>query len=133
MKMKPTQRVIRRKKKLPIRGAEGILLTYAKCCHPIPDDHIIAHVSPGRGLVDSRETCPNIRGYQKEPERYMAVERSKDFEQEFIAKKELKVDMQNRQGALADLTNVVSSTGSNIHGIATTKNVMIACIPSRYY
>ncbi|MGV3002148.1 bifunctional GTP diphosphokinase/guanosine-3',5'-bis pyrophosphate 3'-pyrophosphohydrolase [Vibrio sp.] len=106
-----------KKKKLPIRGAEGILLTYAKCCHPIPDDHIIAHVSPGRGLVIHRETCPNVRGYQKEPERYMAVEWSKDFEQEFIT--ELKVDMQNRQGALADLTNVVSSTGSNIHGITT--------------
>lgn len=105
------------KKKLPIRGAEGILLTYAKCCHPIPGDHIIAHVSPGRGLVVHRETCPNIRGYQKEPERYMAVEWSKDFDQEFIT--ELKVDMQNHQGALADLTNVVASTGSNIHGIAT--------------
>lgn len=64
-----------------------------------------------------RETCPNIRGYQKEPERYMAVEWSKDFDQDFIT--ELKVDMQNHQGALADLTNVVASTGSNIHGIAT--------------
>lgn len=53
------------RKKLPIRGAEGLLLTFANCCHPIPDDHIIAHVSPGRGLVVHRETCPNVRGYQK--------------------------------------------------------------------
>ncbi|NAW97299.1 MULTISPECIES: bifunctional GTP diphosphokinase/guanosine-3',5'-bis pyrophosphate 3'-pyrophosphohydrolase [unclassified Vibrio] len=105
------------KKKLPIRGAEGILLTFANCCHPIPDDHIIAHVSPGRGLVVHRETCPNVRGYQKEPDRYMAVEWSKDYEQEFIT--ELKVDMQNHQGALAELTNVISKTGSNIHGLST--------------
>lgn len=104
-------------RKLPIRGAEGILLTYAKCCHPVPGDHIIAHVSPGRGLVVHRETCPNIRGYQKEPERFMSVEWSEGFEQEFIS--ELKIDMQNYQGALADLTNVVATTGSNIHGIAT--------------
>ncbi|OXX75272.1 bifunctional GTP diphosphokinase/guanosine-3',5'-bis(diphosphate) 3'-diphosphatase [Vibrio sp. V19_P1S1T109] len=105
------------KKKLPIRGAEGILLTFANCCHPIPDDHIIAHVSPGRGLVVHRETCPNVRGYQKEPDRYMAVEWSKDYAQEFIT--ELKVDMQNHQGALAELTNVISKTGSNIHGLST--------------
>lgn len=105
------------KKKLPIRGAEGILLTFANCCHPIPDDSIIAHVSPGRGLVVHRETCPNVRGYQREPDKYMAVEWTRDYDQEFIA--ELKVDMQNRQGALAELTNVISKTGSNIHGLST--------------
>lgn len=105
------------KKKLPIRGAEGILLTFANCCHPIPDDSIIAHVSPGRGLVVHRETCPNVRGYQKEPDKYMAVEWTKDYDQEFIT--ELRVDMNNRQGALADLTNVISNTGSNIHGLST--------------
>ncbi|NAW58330.1 MULTISPECIES: bifunctional GTP diphosphokinase/guanosine-3',5'-bis pyrophosphate 3'-pyrophosphohydrolase [unclassified Vibrio] len=105
------------KKKLPIRGAEGILLTFANCCHPIPDDHIIAHVSPGRGLVVHRETCPNVRGYQREPDKYMAVEWSRDYDQEFIT--ELLVDMQNRQGALAELTNVISQTGSNIHGLST--------------
>ncbi|MEH0760212.1 bifunctional GTP diphosphokinase/guanosine-3',5'-bis pyrophosphate 3'-pyrophosphohydrolase [Vibrio sp. 16] len=105
------------KKKLPIRGAEGLLLTFANCCHPIPDDHIIAHVSPGRGLVVHRETCPNVRGYQKEPDKYMAVEWSAEYDQEFIT--ELRVDVQNRQGALAELTNVISKTGSNIHGLST--------------
>ncbi|MCW8348042.1 MULTISPECIES: bifunctional GTP diphosphokinase/guanosine-3',5'-bis pyrophosphate 3'-pyrophosphohydrolase [Vibrio] len=104
-------------KRLPIRGAEGILLTFANCCHPIPDDSIIAHVSPGRGLVVHRETCPNVRGHQKEPDKYMAVEWSDSYEQEFTA--ELKVDLHNHQGALADLTNVIAKTGSNIHGIST--------------
>lgn len=104
-------------KKLSIKGADGILLTYAKCCHPIPGDHIIAHVSPGRGLVVHRESCPNIRGYQKEPDKYMSVEWSDEHNQEFIS--ELQIDMHNHQGALAELTNVVSRTGSNIHGIST--------------
>ncbi len=104
-------------KKLSIKGADGILLTYAKCCHPIPGDHIIAHISPGRGLVVHREICPNTRGYQKEPDKYMSVEWSEEHEQDFIT--ELQIDMQNHQGALAELTNVVARTGSNIHGIAT--------------
>ena len=42
---------------------------------------------------------------------------TKDYDQDFIT--ELKVDMQNRQGALAELTNVISKTGSNIHGLST--------------
>ena len=59
---------------LPIKGADGVLITFAKCCRPIPGDPIIAHVSPGKGLVIHHESCRNIRGYQKEAEKFMAVE-----------------------------------------------------------
>ncbi|MEC6815554.1 bifunctional GTP diphosphokinase/guanosine-3',5'-bis pyrophosphate 3'-pyrophosphohydrolase [Photobacterium toruni] len=104
-------------RRLPIQGADGILLTFANCCHPIHGDPIVAHVSPGKGLVIHREECANIRGYRKEPDKYMAVEWSEDFEQEFVTN--LKVDMQNHQGALADLTNTIAATGSNIQGLST--------------
>ncbi|WP_408900591.1 bifunctional GTP diphosphokinase/guanosine-3',5'-bis pyrophosphate 3'-pyrophosphohydrolase [Photobacterium piscicola] len=104
-------------RRLPIQGADGILLTFANCCHPIHGDSIVAHVSPGKGLVIHREECANIRGYRKEPDKYMAVEWSEDFEQEFVTN--LKVDMQNHQGALADLTNTIAATGSNIQGLST--------------
>ena len=46
---------------LPIKGADGVLITFAKCCRPIPGDPIIAHVSPGKGLVIHHESCRNIR------------------------------------------------------------------------
>ncbi|OOF14327.1 MULTISPECIES: bifunctional GTP diphosphokinase/guanosine-3',5'-bis pyrophosphate 3'-pyrophosphohydrolase [Salinivibrio] len=103
--------------KMPIRGADGILVTYANCCRPIPGDPIIAHVSPGKGLVIHRETCSNIRGYRQEPDKYMPVEWADDFDQEFSTR--LRVDMQNHQGALADLTNTIAATGSNIQGLTT--------------
>ncbi|WP_299017173.1 bifunctional GTP diphosphokinase/guanosine-3',5'-bis pyrophosphate 3'-pyrophosphohydrolase [uncultured Photobacterium sp.] len=104
-------------RRLAIRGADGIQLTFANCCHPIHGDPIMAHISPGKGLVIHREECANIRGYQREPDKYMAVEWSEDFEQEFVTN--LKVDMLNHQGALADLTNTIAATGSNIQGLAT--------------
>ncbi|OOE55242.1 bifunctional GTP diphosphokinase/guanosine-3',5'-bis pyrophosphate 3'-pyrophosphohydrolase [Salinivibrio kushneri] len=103
--------------KMPIRGADGILVTYANCCRPIPGDPIIAHVSPGKGLVIHRETCANIRGHRQEPDKYMPVEWADDFEQEFSTR--VRVDMQNHQGALADLTNTIAATGSNIQGLTT--------------
>lgn len=77
-----------------------MLITFAKCCRPIPGDPIIAHVSPGKGLVIHHESCRNIRGYQKEPEKFMAVEWDKETAQEFIT--EIKVDMFNHQGATGE-------------------------------
>ncbi|SLM61184.1 MULTISPECIES: bifunctional GTP diphosphokinase/guanosine-3',5'-bis pyrophosphate 3'-pyrophosphohydrolase [Dickeya] len=104
-------------RKLPIKGADGVLITFAKCCRPIPGDPIIAHVSPGKGLVIHHESCRNIRGYQKEPEKFMAVEWDKVTEQEFMT--EIKVDMFNHQGALANLTAAISASNSNIQSINT--------------
>lgn len=102
---------------LPIKGADGVLLTFAKCCRPIPGDPIVAHVSPGKGLVIHHESCHNIRGYQKEPEKFMPVEWDKAIDQEFIA--EIKVDMFNHQGALANLTAAINATASNIQSMNT--------------
>ena len=102
---------------LPIKGADGVLITFAKCCRPIPGDPIIAHVSPGKGLVIHHESCRNIRGYQKEAEKFMAVEWDKETAQEFIT--EIKVDMFNHQGALANLTAAINTATSNIQSLNT--------------
>ncbi|MBS9429587.1 bifunctional GTP diphosphokinase/guanosine-3',5'-bis pyrophosphate 3'-pyrophosphohydrolase [Photorhabdus akhurstii] len=104
-------------RKLPIKGADGVLITFAKCCRPIPGDPIIAHISPGKGLVIHHESCRNIRGYQKEPEKFMAVEWDKDVSSDFIA--EIKVDMFNHQGALANLTAAINAANSNIQSMNT--------------
>lgn len=102
---------------LPIKGADGVLITFAKCCRPIPGDPILAHISPGKGLVIHHESCRNIRGYQKEQEKFMAVEWDTNTEQEFVA--EIKVDMFNHHGALANLTAAINAVGSNIQGLNT--------------
>ncbi|WP_446470268.1 bifunctional GTP diphosphokinase/guanosine-3',5'-bis pyrophosphate 3'-pyrophosphohydrolase [Xenorhabdus stockiae] len=104
-------------RKLPIKGADGILITFAKCCRPIPGDPIISHISPGKGLVIHHESCRNIRGYQKEPEKFMPVEWDKDVNSDFIA--EIKVDMFNHQGALANLTAAINDANSNIQSMNT--------------
>ncbi|PHM62594.1 bifunctional GTP diphosphokinase/guanosine-3',5'-bis pyrophosphate 3'-pyrophosphohydrolase [Xenorhabdus ishibashii] len=104
-------------RKLPIKGADGILITFAKCCRPIPGDPIIAHISPGKGLVIHHESCRNIRGYQKEPEKFMPVEWDKDINSDFIA--EIKVDMFNHQGALANLTAAINDVNSSIQSMNT--------------
>ncbi|MGI2170077.1 bifunctional GTP diphosphokinase/guanosine-3',5'-bis pyrophosphate 3'-pyrophosphohydrolase [Shewanella sp. MF05960] len=105
------------KPQMPIRGAEGMLVTYANCCRPIPGDAVIAHVSPGKGLVVHMESCANIRGYQGEPDKYISVHWDNVEGAEYQAN--LRVEIVNHQGALAKITSIIASAGSNIHNLST--------------
>lgn len=102
---------------MPIRGAEGMLVTFANCCRPIPGDAVIAHVSPGKGLVVHMETCANIRGYQGEPDKYIPVQWDSVEGVEYQAN--LRVEIVNHQGALAKITSIIAAEGSNIHNLST--------------
>lgn len=102
---------------LAIKGAEGLLVSFAKCCRPIPGDDIIAHVSPGKGLVIHRQECKNVRGHEDEPGHYFPVQWDNKPEAEFIT--EVRVEIVNHQGALAKLTSAIAYTGCNIHGLKT--------------
>lgn len=102
---------------LPIKGANGVLITFAKCCRPIPRDPIIAYVSPGKGLVVHHESCRNIRSYQKAQDKFMPVEWDMVSDQEFIT--EIKVNMFNHQGALANLTASINAVSSSIQSLNT--------------
>ncbi|ABV89189.1 bifunctional GTP diphosphokinase/guanosine-3',5'-bis pyrophosphate 3'-pyrophosphohydrolase [Shewanella pealeana] len=102
---------------MSIRGAEGMLVTFANCCRPIPGDAVIAHVSPGKGLVVHMESCANIRGYQGEPDKYIPVQWDSAEGVEYQAN--LRVEIVNHQGALAKITSIVASAGSNIHNLTT--------------
>ena len=49
-----------RKSPLAIRGTEGMVVTYGKCCHPIPGDPVVGVMTSGRGLVVHYVKCRNI-------------------------------------------------------------------------
>ena len=95
------------------------VLTFANCCRPIPGDAIIAHISPGKGLVIHQESCRNIKGYSREPDKYLPVQWEVDKEQEQEFRTGISIEIVNHQGALAELANVIAATGANIHAIST--------------
>ncbi|SDJ91008.1 (p)ppGpp synthetase I, SpoT/RelA [Ferrimonas sediminum] len=104
--------------KLPIRGAEGVLLSFAKCCRPIPGDDIVAHVSPGKGLVVHIDTCRNIRRAREvESEKFLNVEWDQDSREEFVTG--LRMEIVNHQGILAKLTSIIAACDANIHNLNT--------------
>lgn len=102
-----------------IKGAEGMLVSYANCCRPIPGDPIIAHLSPGKGLVIHISSCANIAGFEKEKDKYLHVQWDTDAEDgnEYITA--IRVDMVNHQGILAAVTTAIAQAGANIHAMNT--------------
>ncbi|WP_340677797.1 bifunctional GTP diphosphokinase/guanosine-3',5'-bis pyrophosphate 3'-pyrophosphohydrolase [Paraglaciecola sp.] len=101
-----------------IKGTEGLLVSYSRCCHPIPDDQIVAILSPGRGMVIHQNGCSNIRKLCKEePHRVLVMQWGSNVSGEFNAA--LRIELINHQGTLATLTNTVASCGSNIIGLQT--------------
>ena len=44
-----------------VPGVEDVLVRMAKCCNPVPGDHICGYISLGKGITIHREDCPNVR------------------------------------------------------------------------
>ncbi|GGF76915.1 bifunctional GTP diphosphokinase/guanosine-3',5'-bis pyrophosphate 3'-pyrophosphohydrolase [Alteromonas lipolytica] len=107
-----------KKGNVAIRGTEGLLVTYARCCHPIPDDEIVSVLSPGKGMTIHQNGCPNIRKLAKEePQRVLQMIWDEEPQGEFKAS--LRIELFNHQGTLATLTNNIASCDSNIIGLQT--------------
>lgn len=99
-------------KPLAIRGAEKLLITYGKCCHPIPGDPIIGYFGIGRGLVVHTTDCPNTATYRKHPERSVPLHWADSIEMDFPVT--LRLDTMNQPGALAEAATAIAEAGSNI-------------------
>lgn len=101
---------------LEIHGTEGMVINYGKCCHPIPGDEVVGHLSSGRGMVVHVHTCRNIKQELKNsPEKCLPVSWAGDITGEFNAN--LRVEMENKRGVLAALATTISDADSNIEAI----------------
>ncbi|MCH8536555.1 MAG: bifunctional GTP diphosphokinase/guanosine-3',5'-bis pyrophosphate 3'-pyrophosphohydrolase [Alkalimonas sp.] len=104
--------------KTVIVGSEGMLLTFAKCCRPIPGDTIVANASPGKGLNVHRSDCRNIKGWEKDPGKYFPVRWDQaTHDKHFLC--DIRVFIINKQGVLAKLTALIATQDSNIQDLAT--------------
>ncbi len=102
---------------LSIRGTEGMVVKYGKCCHPIPGDSIVATFNPGKGVVVHHQACPNMREERKKGSSWLDVTWEDQVEGEFAAA--LKVDVGNKRGLLASIASAIADAGSNIDEVRT--------------
>jgi GTP diphosphokinase / guanosine-3',5'-bis(diphosphate) 3'-diphosphatase len=97
---------------LVIKGTEGLVVTYEKCCRPIPGDHIGGLLKVGQGIEVHTVHCPHLEQYQQQADQYVALVWEENIKGDFFV--DLRVDLVNRRGSLASLTLAISEADSNI-------------------
>jgi len=100
---------------LAINGTEGVVISYAKCCHPIPGDAIVGFFNAGRGIMIHRENCSSIADLRHSPEKYVFVSWADNVSGTFQV--ELRLETLNKREILAIIASALSDCNANIKNI----------------
>ena len=102
-----------------IDASDGLLLHYARCCHPIPGDPILGHISPGKGIVIHLESCRNLKEIRSNPEKCMSLNLSPVVRGEFAV--EIKVEVTPERGFIAALASRMTEKDATIERISVNE------------
>ncbi len=102
---------------VPIRGTEGFVVSYARCCCPLPGDPIGGYLSPDKGLVVHRESCRNLTDMRDQPDRMLVLRWAEEVEGLFPVG--LRVEAENRRGIIAVIATRLNAIGINIDRISS--------------
>lgn len=102
-----------------IDASDGLLLHYARCCHPIPGDPILGHITPGKGLVIHFESCRNLKEIRSNPEKCMPLAWSTVVKGEFPV--EIKVEVTPERGFIAALASRMTEEDATIEHISVNE------------
>jgi RelA/SpoT family (p)ppGpp synthetase len=97
---------------LVIKGTEGLVVTYASCCYPIPGDLIVGQLVIGQGILIHKEKCHQIAKLKGLPNQCINVHWEHHVTGEFQVP--VIVDVINGRGVLAQLANAISDANANI-------------------
>ncbi|MBJ7551191.1 RelA/SpoT family protein [Marinomonas ostreistagni] len=102
-------------KSFKVNGSEGMLISYAKCCSPIPGDPIVGYVQVEKGIIIHHQNCPNIQDHLSNPERYIRMTWSKEIEEELNVS--LIVSYVNERGAVAKIASSITDTDFQVSNL----------------
>ena len=103
---------------LLIKGTEGLAVNLQKCCHPIPNDTIVAYPNKQTGLEVHRDNCPTLArtGHSLQKDIFsIAWVNDTSKESHFLAA--LNLHVKNRVGVLSHITDLLEKMDINIEDI----------------
>lgn len=115
-----------KKAPLVIKGTEGMVVTLAKCCRPIPGDSIIGFFNPGKGIVVHHHECRNNNEVRKKNTSWLDVEWDQNAVGEFPA--DLRIEILNQRGSLATIASTISELNSNIENVTVVDQDDRVCV-----
>ena len=100
---------------LGIKGTEGAVINYAKCCRPIPGDPILGFITAGRGIVIHTQDCKNVAEYRDKPEKWIDVKWEDDIKGDFPV--DINLLVVSRRGVLARVAATIADVEANIENV----------------
>ena len=101
---------------IAIRGTEGLVVSYARCCRPLPGDDIMGHLSAGRGVVIHRHKCRNMATEMRSnPDKCVPLRWAEKVDREFIC--QLRIALVNRRGMLAEIAREATESEASIDNV----------------
>jgi len=94
-----------------VAGEDNLMVSYARCCNPIPGDEITGVITRGRGVTVHRLGCSNLRDPGLS-DRQIDVTWDATPDQVFLVK--LVIHAGDRKNLLAEVSNVIGAHSANI-------------------
>ena len=105
--------------KVKVRGFDDLLVFRARCCNPIRGEKIVGYVTRGKGVSVHAARCPNVLNLLYDPERRIDVIWDKKADENgFVV--QLGIQVEDRQGILADVTSKIAGLRTNVLKIEAT-------------
>ncbi len=103
-----------------VKGTEGLLISYSRCCCPIPGDTILGVFTSGHGLVVHTTDCPNAASFKKQVDKCVSVEWDDGIQQKFPVK--IRIWVQNERSSIARITAIIAEAECNISHLASVES-----------
>jgi len=100
---------------LVIRGTEGMVTRFSKCCRPIPGDPVVGVITSGRGMMIHTQNCRNITERKYPAESCLEVQWEPGINEEFPV--DVSIEVADRRGMLATVAKVIGDSDSNIENV----------------
>jgi GTP diphosphokinase / guanosine-3',5'-bis(diphosphate) 3'-diphosphatase len=114
-----------------VKGMDGVLVTIARCCNPVPGDKILGYITRGRGISVHRTDCNNIKTLMNnEEQRFIEVKWDSFAPNKFNA--EIQIEAMDRTKLLRDITNVISEYDLNIINASTLRTNKTGLVKFRF-
>lgn len=110
-----------------VDGEDGCAVKFAKCCNPLPGEHIIGFITKGYGISIHKADCPNVKNAYSQEEnaaRFVKAEwdtpSSGSYKSAYDSS--IQILVTNRMSILAEISMALSELRVDIVSI-NTKNV----------
>jgi len=101
---------------LVIKGTEGLVMHFAKCCRPIPGDPVVGIITTGRGMAIHAASCRNLSDQKRASENCLDVQWEPGVDEEFPV--EISIVVADRRGVLAIVAAAIGDAESNIENVS---------------